>query len=122
MKFLAAAFWVTLMASQAVAQSEPSFGAGVMASRCSDLTAAIPERTDPGTHALAFSMLSWTEGYITATNLELEGKGEDGFDMNSRTAMEIWSTIYGYCVRNPGEIAVGAAIEAMTTLARRPFY
>jgi len=69
-------------------------------------------------HPLAFAMLSWTEGYITATNVSATERGEPMFDLNSLSGLELWASIYGFCKRNPNEVGVAAAIDAMWKLKR----
>ncbi|MCH4560885.1 hypothetical protein [Mesorhizobium jarvisii] len=106
--------------SSAHAQEEASFGAGVMASKCSRLVSGMNDNVSVGQHPLAFAMLSWTEGYITATNMNLIEKGEQGFDFNSLTRAEVWASLYGFCKRNPDELGVAAVVDTMARLKRSP--
>ncbi|RUV45347.1 hypothetical protein EOD29_00345 [Mesorhizobium sp. M1A.T.Ca.IN.004.03.1.1] len=102
------------------AEDEASFGSGVMASKCSRLVEGMDDNVSVGHHPLAFAMLSWAEGYITATNMELIEKGEQGFDLNSVTGVELWASLYGFCKRNPDQRGVAAVIDTMGKLKRSP--
>ena len=107
-----------VLATTVAAQEKPVLGAGVMASRCSALVASMDETVSVARHPLAGAMLSWAEGYITATNVELGGRGEAQFDLGSLSRLELWAAIYGHCKRNPDHLGVQAAISAMVMLKK----
>lgn len=99
-------------------QDDPTVGSGVMASKCSRLVGGMDDTVAVSRNPLAFAMLSWAEGYITATNMALAEKGEPMYDLDSLSAPEIWASLYGYCKRNPDAIAVEAVIQTMVKLER----
>lgn len=99
------------------AQEAAQSVAGVMTVSCKNLTGKFSEG-DGLSNPLAFAMLSWTEGYISATNLTLAGENRPIADLGAVTRTELWASIYGFCKRNPDELGVVAAIEAMKTLPR----
>jgi len=103
-------------ATAALAEEGRSFGGGVMASKCGHLVEGMTDSVSVGRHPLAFAMLSWAEGYITAINVESVSKGGKGFDLNSLTGAEIWASIYGFCKRNPDEFGFAAVIDTMKKL------
>jgi hypothetical protein len=111
------AMLLAVVPGTASAQEELGFGSGVMTSKCSRLIEGMDDNVAVGQNPLAFAMLSWTEGYITAINLTLD-KGEAMFDLNSLTGVELWAAIYGFCKRNPDKVAVGAVMDAMSKLER----
>jgi hypothetical protein len=119
MKYIACILLAAL-AIPAVAQSqqEPYFASGVMASRCSKLLDGVDDNLALGHSPLAFAMLSWAEGYITAINIDLAQKRKPKFDLGSLSDLELWAAIYGYCKRNPDQIAAKAVIDAMSKLKR----
>ena len=108
---------LALLATSAVAHSEeqPTVVSGVMASKCSRLIEGMDDNVSVGRNPLAFAMLSWAEGYITATNLDL-GEQAARFDLGSLSAMEMWASIYGFCKRNPDKIGAAAVIDVMSKL------
>lgn len=95
---------------------EPQPFQGVMTSKCGKLIDSLPAGVSPSKNALAFGMLSWTEGYISGLNLAASTNEEAVFDQSSITREELWAEILSYCAQNPDEVAVKAAINATSVL------
>lgn len=113
---LSIAALVLLKVGAARSEEEHYFSGGIMAEKCSRLIEGMNDLTAPSNDVVASMMLTWAEGYITGLNIELGDRKEPRFDMGSKTRIELWSAIYGFCKRNPDKPGAFAVVESTKLL------
>lgn len=92
---------------------------GIMTGSCSDIFRGVSEAEGPQQDAKSLAIISWAQGYISGRNVEPMLKGEPYLDLGSRTTLELWSALLGFCKRNPGSSGIAAVEHAASLLVER---
>ena len=98
--------------------NEPIYMSGIMMAPCSTITTAIGDDTNPKTDPYAMSAINWAAGYMTHLNISLMAEGQPMYELNSKSALELWYLIFHYCKINPQALGIQAVSTVVTGLPR----
>lgn len=117
-KSLPIAATLALCCSNQANASDPIYMSGIMMAECSTITTAIGDDTNPKTDPYAMGAINWAAGYMTHLNISLMAEGQPMYELNSKSALELWYLIYHYCKLNPKALGIQAVSTVASGLPR----
>ncbi len=99
-----------LVATTAVAASEPLVSQGIGAASCERLAADL-NPAEGLANPVNLALLAWVQGYVSAANIALLEDGSRHVDMNTLDETRVLSLVQTFCKANPDKRPVAAVDE-----------